>query len=160
SIYDQLASAGNTAVAGAAMQGIIAVLNQYPCVIGIDVINEANLGQSQATFLGWAKGLTNQIRAATQLPITYSLSVQAAGNMDDSFAQTVTPYCDFADYHIYYPPATPVADITNPYFATPTMNPRQPYSVGESGLSAASGQSAQTARWNAAGTIAADSRCG
>jgi hypothetical protein len=157
SIYSQLVSATNAPIAGAAMSGILAVLNQYPNVFAVDVINEINFGQTMATAKAWMDGLTNQVRAATSKPISYSLSVQSAFDFGGVWPEFSAAYVDYQDFHMYYTTANPVADVTNHYFADAAANPR-PYFVGESGLSAANGQSAQSARWDCAGKLAADSR--
>jgi hypothetical protein len=155
---------GTLAQTAAALGAEAAFISQYPHVVAIDCVNEINIPNNQGLAVTRCNAITPQVRASTNLPITYSLSTTGpTGWAADGWATVLAPYVDFQDFHPYYGGAStptggghiPASDV-DAYRALPSY---RPFLIGESGAGVASGATVQTNRWTDIGTISGSSGC-
>jgi hypothetical protein len=115
-------------------QALAALLDQYPNVVALDVINEVNTtwqvgrggpgtndaSQPDATSVAWIQGpdsLTAALRAVTSKPLGYSLfltnSTQLLANTGADWLPLLVANCDYLDLHPYWPSTSdmPLADL-------------------------------------------------
>jgi hypothetical protein len=149
----------------AALAAEAAFANGYRNVIALDVLQEINLQSqnNQGTALTRMQAFTSQIRAVTNKPLTYSLSVTGSAGWGDSWVDLCAPYVDYQDFHPYYGGfqtptgggAIPATDV-NAYRATAAY---RPFLVGESGIGQSAGGTAVTKRYTDIGTISSATDC-
>lgn len=130
----------------AVMASYAAVLDGYPEVVGIDVVNEWWDDTRGPTFV-------TAVKAQTSIPLTFSRNIGGAGSWTPP--QVWAQHCDFLDYHPYYGPTFGVpqpGDLGqlrgSAYY--------KPWLIGELGSPTTDGQARQTAFWLALGVLAAE----
>lgn len=143
----------------AGMQPAARLLDGYGGVVALDLINEINSESSDSsTRILWMEALTPAVRAATGLPLTYSLYVGDSSVWGSSVVGEVAPYVDFHDFHPYNGLTSPPqpSDVD----AYRALGYDRPFLCGEAGCDASRfSASTQTSFWEAYGTLAALEDC-
>lgn len=161
---DQLTTTPTIPQLATALGKICAVLDMFPSVIGVDLINEIN-------GTGWGvdfyDGLNNLMtataqaaRANTSLPITWSSGAANNGGWADIRAEQASALGDFLDIHPYYSVGDPtIADLA----FLRSSGYRKPILIGECGQAGgnnpASFAAVRSSRMRALGALSAEPDC-